>query len=223
MVTTKNEKESVLLMVGVLYSILSNTILHFWTTNFAFSLYHRRWIFYSVKQGNSKARNFYFVCYVFVNHRSSHSWVFRLSCLGALLFTSAPKGTTSVLLVHSLARYKLMIFGVNTNASATYSPMKVVNMTNGYSKLLCNGINKPKIHVKPIKLKILTNTAAVMRFFAWYVASLSWRFVFRIAITVKEKSTMLNSMAINTGRANANNSAVGLFIQHNLVEVARAP
>lgn len=29
MVTTKNEKESVLLMVGVLYSILSNTILHF--------------------------------------------------------------------------------------------------------------------------------------------------------------------------------------------------
>lgn len=29
MVTTKNEKESVLLMVGVLYSILSNIILHF--------------------------------------------------------------------------------------------------------------------------------------------------------------------------------------------------
>lgn len=29
MVTTKNEKESVLLMVGVLYFILSNTILHF--------------------------------------------------------------------------------------------------------------------------------------------------------------------------------------------------
>lgn len=29
MVTTKNEKESVLLMVRVLYSILSNTILHF--------------------------------------------------------------------------------------------------------------------------------------------------------------------------------------------------
>ena len=136
------------------------------------------------------------------------------------LLISAVGGVLDVVEVlseHNKLRYSRLTLDVNTNAIATYSPVKVVNMTNGYLKYFDTRLcKKPKIHVKPIRMKILANTVAVLRLAAWWVAVLTCWFVFRIAITVMTKNTMLNAMMIAIGKMSENRFAVGIFIQQPL-------
>lgn len=74
--------------------------------------------------------------------------------------------STGLLSMHKRAQYIRLTLVVNTNASTTYSPWRVVNMTNGYSKYSDTAIFKiPNVQVNPVRMKIFKNTTA---FFALY-------------------------------------------------------
>lgn len=126
--------------------------------------------------------------------------------------------STGLLSMHKRAQCIRLTLVVNTNASTTYSPWRVVNMTNGYSKYSDTAIFKiPNVQVNPVRMKIFKNTTAFLRCIVWWVALCVCLVVFLIALTVNTKNITLNDMQRVTGTTKKNIMAVELFIQHPLL------